>query len=211
MRLLECEAMLEMLLVRHGETALNRERRWQGQHDASLSEAGRAEAQALAARIAAVGAGALYSSDLPRARETAAEIAAATGLEPVLDPRWREVDVGEWLGLTPDEVAARYPEGYTRWLAGGTGWEQGESYPDMATRGLAAAHDVVRAHARASEPIVCVTHGGVIRQIVMQVLGMPPEARRLLATGRTGTVTSIDVSAPVWRLRSFNDAGHLPR
>jgi broad specificity phosphatase PhoE len=203
--------MLELLLVRHGETALNRERRWQGQHGASLSPAGRAEAQALAARLAAAGPGALYSSDLPRARETAVEIAAATGLEPALDPRWREVDVGEWLGLTPDEVAERYPDGYARWLAGGTGWEQGESYPEMAARGLAAARDVASAHAGATEPIVCVTHGGVIRSIVLQVLGMPPEARRLLATGRTATVTSIDVSAPVWRLRSFNDAGHLPR
>jgi probable phosphoglycerate mutase len=203
--------MLELLLVRHGETALNRERRWQGQHDAELSPAGHAEAQALAAHVAAASPAALYSSDLPRARETAAAIASATGLEPVLDARWREVDVGEWLGLTPGEVAARHPDGYARWLAGGTGWEQGESYPEMAARGLGAVRDVVSAHAGASAPIVCVTHGGVIRAIVMHVLGMAPETRRLLATGPTGTITSIDVSAPVWRLRSYNDAGHLPR
>ena len=202
--------MLDLLLVRHGETVLNSERRWQGQGDAPLSPAGRAEVQALAQRIAAAGPGSLYSSDLPRARETAAEIARVTGLEPTLDARWREVDVGEWLGLTPEEVEARHPEGYARWLAGGTGWKQGESYLEMAARGLEAAHDVVRAHAGGTHPIVCVTHGGVIRAIVMHVLGMPPEARRLLATGRTGTITSLDVSAPVWRLRSYNDAGHLP-
>jgi broad specificity phosphatase PhoE len=203
--------MPQLLLVRHGETAFNSERRWQGQHHSPLSPGGRSEAQALAVRIAAQGPAALYSSDLPRARETAAEIASLTGLEPVLDARWREVDVGEWLGLTPLEVEQRFPEGYARWLSGGTGWEEGESYPEMAARGLAAAREVVSAHAGVTAPVVCVTHGGVIRSIVMHVLGMPPEARRLLATGPTATLTAIDASAPVWRLRSFNDAGHLPR
>jgi broad specificity phosphatase PhoE len=202
--------MPELLLVRHGETAMNQERRWQGQHDAPLTACGRAEARALAERVAAAHPVALYSSDLPRASETAAAMAALTGLELTLDVRWREVDVGEWLGLTPDEVELRHPDGYARWLAGGTGWEQGESYLEMAERGMQAARDVVSAHAGATQPIACVTHGGVIRAIVMRVLGMPPEARRLLATGRTATITSIDAGSPTWRLRSFNDSGHLP-
>ena len=148
--------MLDLLLVRHGETVLNSERRWQGQGDAPLSPAGRAEVQALAQRIAAAGPGSLYSSDLPRARETGRlpRSPGSTGLEPTLDARWREVEVGEWLGLTPEEVEARHPEGYARWLAGGTGWKQGESYLEMAARGLEAAHDVVRAHAGGTHPIV---------------------------------------------------------
>jgi broad specificity phosphatase PhoE len=200
-----------LLLVRHGETAWNAERRWQGHYDAPLSPTGRSQAEALAARVALDRPGALYSSDLPRARETAEEIARRTGLEPVYDPRWREVDVGEWVGLAPDEVEARFPEGFARWLAGGTGWEQGESYPEMAARGLAAARDVVAANQGAEAPVVCVTHGGVIRSLVMHVLGMPPTARRLLSTGPTATVTAIDATGRDWRLRSFNDAGHLPR
>jgi broad specificity phosphatase PhoE len=202
--------MPQLLLVRHGETAFNRERRWQGQHDSPLSAEGRAEVQALAERIAARNPGAIYSSDLPRARETAGAIATLTGLAPVFDGRWREVDVGQWLGLTPEEVEERYPEGYARWLAGGTGWDQGESYLEMAARGLAAAREVVSTHAGATQPVVCVTHGGVIRALVMHVLGMPAEARRLLATGPTATLTELDATAPVWRLRSYNDAGHLP-
>jgi broad specificity phosphatase PhoE len=203
--------MPQLLLVRHGETAFNRERRWQGQHDSPLSPQGRAEAEALAARIAALNPVALYSSDLPRARETAAEIGRLTGLEPVFEPRWREVDVGEWLGLTPAEVETRYPEGYARWLAGGTGWDQGETYTEMQARALSAARGVARDHPSADAPVVCVTHGGVIRAIVMDVLGMHPSARRLLATGPTATVTEIDASVPIWRLRSYNDAGHLAR
>jgi probable phosphoglycerate mutase len=198
-----------LLLVRHGETAWNRESRWQGHHDAALSEAGRAEAKALAARIAADKPSALYCSDLPRARETAQEISKRTGLEPAFDARWREVDVGEWLGLSPEEVQTRYPDGYARWLAGGTGWRQGESYPQMAERGLTAAREIAASHDGDPAPVVCVTHGGVIRALVMHVLGMPPAARRLLATGPTATVTAIDATAPAWRLRSYNDAGHL--
>jgi len=201
--------MPQLLLVRHGETAFNQGRRWQGQHHSPLNAQGRAEAQALAERIAALSPAAIYSSDLPRARETADVIAALTGLEPVFDPRWREVDVGEWLGLTPEEVDEQYPEGYARWLAGGTGWDQGETYLEMAERGLAAARAVAAAHTGVTQPVVCVTHGGVIRALVIQVLGMPAEARRLLATGPTATLTEIDATAPVWRLNSYNDAGHL--
>jgi broad specificity phosphatase PhoE len=203
--------MPQLLLVRHGETAWNAEHRWQGHYDAALSSRGWEQAQALAARIALAQPGALYSSDLPRASETAEQIARATGLEPAYDPRWREVDVGEWVGLTPDEVQARFPAGFARWLAGDTGWEHGESYLAMAERGLEAARELVRAHEGDPAPIVCVTHGGVIRSLVMRVLGMPPTARRLLATGPTGTITAVDATAPVWRLRSYNDAGHLPR
>jgi broad specificity phosphatase PhoE len=203
--------MPELLLVRHGETAWNAEHRWQGHHDEPLSATGRVEAQALAARIALDRPEALYSSDLARARETAEAIAQRSGLEPVFDARWREVHVGEWMGLAPAEVQSRHPEGYARWLAGSTGWEQGESYAEMGERALAAAREIAGRHAGARAPIVCVTHGGVIRALVMHVLGMPPSARRLLATGRTATITIIDANGPEWRLRAFSDEGHLPR
>ena len=200
-----------LFLVRHGETAWNAEYRWQGHYTEPLNAVGRAQAEALAARLATEHPGALYSSDLPRARETADAIARTTGLEPKFDARWREVDVGEWVGLAPHEVEERYPEGFARWSAGGTGWRDGESYPDMAERGLAAARDVVNENGGATQPVVCVTHGGVVRAIVMHVLDMPPSTRRLLATGPTATITIIDATEPTWRLRSFNDSGHLPR
>jgi broad specificity phosphatase PhoE len=202
--------MPELLLVRHGETAWNAERRWQGHHGTPLSRTGRLQAEALAERVAVAAPGALYASDLPRARETAERIGARTGLAPQLEPRLREVDVGEWRGLAPHEVQAQYPEGYERWLGGGTGWLEGESYADMAERAYVFVREIVARHAGASAPIVCVTHGGVIRALVMRVLGMPAESRQLLATGPTATLTAIDARAEPWRLRSFNDAGHLP-
>jgi len=115
------------------------------------------------------------------------------------------------LGLTPEEVSARYPDGYRRWLAGGTGWSEGETYAQMAKRGLAGARDIVARHTGSEAPIVIVTHGGVIRALVLHILGLPLEARRFLGTGPTSTITEVDARAPDWRLRSFNDAGHRPR
>ena len=131
-------------------------------------------------------------------------------LEPAFDARWREVDVGEWLGLTPEEVQARIPTATRAGSPAARAGSRASRTPRWRARGLEAARDVASAHAGATQPVVCVTHGGVIRAILMHVLGMPPESRRLLATGRTGTITAIDARAPVWRLRSYNDAGHLP-
>ena len=88
--------MTMILLARHGETDWNREGRWQGHVRPSRSnDAGREQARMLAAHLARVGIDLLYSSDLARARETAAAVEAATGREAVIDPELREVDVGE--------------------------------------------------------------------------------------------------------------------
>jgi probable phosphoglycerate mutase len=153
-----------ILLVRHGETDWNRERRWQGHADRPLNETGRAQARALAERLAADPPGAIWSSDLTRARETAEIVGARLGLPVAFDERLREVDVGEWSGLTAAEAEQRYPAGMRRRLAGGTGWEQGESYEEMAVRVLAALHDIA---ARAQGRVVVVTHGGAMRAVWM--------------------------------------------
>ena len=100
--------MIRLLLGRHGETDWNRQGRWQGHADGGLNDAGRAQATALAQRIAGLDPAALYSSDLGRAWDTAAAIAAATGLTPEPVPGVREVDVGDhwpqWIGFA--QVAA---------------------------------------------------------------------------------------------------------
>ena len=106
--------MTTILLVRHGETDWNLERRWQGHIDRPLNDVGRAQARALADRLDSEPFAAVYSSDLARARETAEIVAAAHGLPVHLDPRLREADVGEWSGLTADEIERRYPEGCGR-------------------------------------------------------------------------------------------------
>ena len=155
--------MATIFLVRHGQTDWNAERRWQGHADPPLNERGRAEARVLADRLAGRGLRRVYSSDLERARETAEIVGAALGLPVELDERLREVDVGEWSGLTLTEVEERFPDGFRRRHEGGTGWTEGERFDVMTERVLAALHELAARHG--DEPVLVVTHGGPIRAV----------------------------------------------
>ena len=202
--------MATLYLVRHGETAWNRAGRWQGQHDEPLSDVGVAQADAIAARLGTKAFASLHASDLARAWSTALAIGAAIGLDPIADERLREVDVGEWRGLTPGETEQRHPHGFARWRAGGTGWRDGETYAAMRVRAVEVVEEILLA-ADPDARILVVTHGGVVRALVLHALGLADEQRRSLGTGPTGTLTLIEADRKEhWRLLSFNDAGHLP-
>jgi broad specificity phosphatase PhoE len=155
--------MTELLLVRHGETDWNRDGRFQGHADPPLNDTGRAQARALADDLAAEQIDAIYTSDLARARETAEFIAERAGVPFVLEPQLREVNVGEWQGLTRPEIAERFPEGLRNWREHGHGWEQGETYEELAERVLEAIDRIVAGHP--TERVVVVGHGGTIRAI----------------------------------------------
>jgi broad specificity phosphatase PhoE len=164
--------MTMLLLARHGQTDWNLERRWQGHADPPLNETGRAESRALAASLAGRGLERVYSSDLARARETAELVASALELELRLDPRLREVDVGEWSGLTSAEVEARFPDGYRRRYEGQTGWEQGELFEAMAARVEAAVLSI--AATDTDSRLLVVTHGGPLRALWTAAGGQRP-------------------------------------
>src|SRR5262245_46711037 len=142
------------LIARHGETDWNRERRWQGHADPPLNDLGREQACALAERLRADPLDAIYSSDLARARETAEIVGRRLGI----DARLREVDVGEWSGLTTPELERLHPDGLRRRRFGGTGWERGESYAAMGARVVEALRDI--AATNAGRRVLVVTHGG---------------------------------------------------
>jgi broad specificity phosphatase PhoE len=167
-----------ILLARHGQSDWNATRRWQGHADRPLTEKGREQARVLAARLAHIELDAVYSSDLRRAADTAAEVAAAQGLDVIERPELREVDVGSWSGLTREEAEQRFPEGFARWREGYPGWDDGESYEAMTTRVLAAALDVARAHEDGR--VLVVSHGGPIRAIHAAALGLDVHTYRRL-------------------------------
>ena len=168
---------MRLLLVRHGETDWNLGNRFQGHADPPLNETGRAQARELAAALADRSFDAVYSSPLRRAFETAEIIAAPHGLQPVPDPGLREVDVGEWQGLTREEVERRFPEQYRRWLGFGQGWDEGETYDEMGRRVVATLLEIARKHD--GETVLCVTHGGPIRAALASASGIShAEARR---------------------------------
>ncbi len=155
--------MTEFLLVRHGETDWNRERRFQGHADPPLNQLGREQARALADELAAEQVDAVYSSDLRRARETAEIVAARLGVPVVIDEALREIDVGEWQGLTLPEIEERFPDGMRRWHEHGHGWEGGETYAQLHERVIRRLREIAAAHPDAR---VCVVgHGGTIRVV----------------------------------------------
>lgn len=168
--------MTTILLARHGESDWNRERRWQGHADRPLTERGREQAAALAVRLRDVDLDAVYSSDLERARETAAAVGREQGLGVRVLAELREVDVGSWSGLTRAEAEERFPADFQRWQAGGSGWRDGETYADMSARIVGAIGQIVRDHPDGC--VLGVTHGGPIRAIHAAALRVDVEVYR---------------------------------
>ena len=126
-------------MLRHGRTAWNAERRFQGQADPPLDEVGRVQAYEVASLITALRPELIISSDLQRATQTAAPIAQLAGLEVVIDKRLRERSLGHWEGLTRDEVEQRFPDEFLDWAAGrDVSRRGGESREQVAERAAAA-------------------------------------------------------------------------
>jgi len=200
---------LRIFLVRHGETEWNAGLRFQGHRDVPLSPRGVEQARALAARLAGEHFAAVYASDLGRAVETAAVIAAPHNLPVRRLPGLREINFGAWEGLTVNEIRARYDEELRRW------WEQpadtripgGETLAEVAVRVSAAVKEIVAAHPDRQVLVVC--HGGPIQVIVSTVLGMQLDQYWRL---RPGNASLSVLDFPDWErgmLTLFNDCSHL--
>jgi probable phosphoglycerate mutase len=182
--------MTTILLARHGESDWNRAKRWQGFADRPLTDLGRRQAEELADRLEGTELDAIYSSDLQRARETAEAVARRRELEVRTTPDLREVDVGSWSGLTRAEAEARYPEAYARWLHGGEGWEDGETYEQLQARVVRAMTLIAAAHDGGQ--VLVVAHGGTIRAIHASALGVDVHTyRRIQRVEPNATLSAV--------------------
>ena len=176
----------KVFLVRHGATTWNLEKRAQGHADIALSEEGRKQAAHVANELSHEHIDAVYSSDLKRARDTGAAIAAAHGLEVQIDPDFREIDQGEWEGLTTEEIRDGWPDlwGPNRHYNTRPG---GESPQQVRTRALKALKRAVSAHPGGT--IVVVSHGGTIRWLSAEALGYDDyRSRRIRGLGNGAVV-----------------------
>ncbi|MFE0044048.1 bifunctional RNase H/acid phosphatase [Streptomyces albireticuli] len=200
------------VLLRHGETALTPQKRFSGSGggDPELSPAGRRQAEAAAAALAARGTiQAVVSSPLRRCQETAGAVAARLGLEVRVDDGLRETDFGAWEGLTFAEVKERYPEDLDAWLssskAAPTGG--GESFATVARR-TALTRDKLLAR-YAGRTVLLVTHVTPVKTLVRLALGAPPESlfrMELSAASLSAVAYYADGNAS---LRLLNDTSHL--
>jgi broad specificity phosphatase PhoE len=182
----------KVYLARHGESDWNAENRFQGHTDRPLTELGRHQAELLAEEVAQLRLAAVYTSPLRRCTATAEIVAAPLGLRPTLDPALCEVDVGSWAGLTRAEVEQRFPEGFRSWIAGGNGWEDGETYAQMSARVLEALHAIAAGHPE--EQVLVVSHGGPIRAIHAAADGLGvQEYRRLRPVEPNASLSAVAV------------------
>jgi probable phosphoglycerate mutase len=164
-----------LILLRHGRTAWNAQRRFQGQADPPLDEIGRVQAYEVAGLIAGMRPDLLVTSDAERAQQTAEIIGDVTALHPVSEPRFRERHLGHWEGLTRDEVADRYPDEYADWVAGrDVSRRGGETRDEVADRALAAFRELPEV-----ATTVLVTHSATAMALTNALLGIVQAAHPL--------------------------------
>jgi probable phosphoglycerate mutase len=193
-----------IVVLRHGRTAWNVERRFQGRTDVPLDDVGTEQAHAAGERLGRLDPAVVVSSDATRAAQTAEALAKHAGLPPVLDPRLREADIGSWEGLTREEVEERFPEEYHRWRLGhDVRRGGGETYADVARRALPAIEAALD-HLPGGHTLVMVTHGGTARAVVGHLLGLPTTAWRSLGSLAHGRWAVLEETVFGWRLDEHN-------
>jgi len=197
-----------LLLVRHGQTADNASRVFQGQGGRGLNDEGRRQARQLAQRLRTAGVDRVVSSDLERAVETARIVGDLLSLTTETDEALREVNVGAWTGLSYAQVAERFPEEWSAWGAGNDIRRGGgETYAELALRIEGAVERI--AAAGEHETIVVVSHGAALRSFVCRMLGLPAQGSRVLAGMVNTAITTITADEHGMRLMSWNDSAHL--
>ena len=193
---------------RHGQTKWNVEHRFQGSSDVPLDSVGREQAAQAARLLAGLRPHAIVSSDLVRARQTAAPLSALTGLTVTTDVRLRERFGGEWEGLTDTEIRQRYPERWASWEPLG-----GETLAEVASRFATAVQENAE-QLGPGEVLVVVSHGAAIRAGMAALLELPePMWRRLESLSNCAWSVLREVPAG-WQMRGWrlleHNAGTLP-
>ncbi|WP_205952619.1 2,3-diphosphoglycerate-dependent phosphoglycerate mutase GpmB [Pantoea stewartii] len=205
--------MLQVYLVRHGETVWNAERRIQGHSDSPLTAKGEHQARQVGERIKHAGITHIISSDLGRTRRTAEIIADACGCDVTFDARLRELNMGVLEKRLLDELSAE-EEGWRASLVNGTEGgriPQGESMTELAQR-MQDALNACLALPAGSRPLI-VSHGMALGVLVSTILGLPAYAERRLRL-RNCSISRVNHQqsawlAAGWVVETAGDISHL--
>lgn len=200
--------MTDFIFIRHGETDWNRQQRFQGQIDVPLNDLGQAQARRLGARMAEEPAEHLICSDLQRAQQTAAPLAAAWQAAPVLLPGLREQCFGVLEGLDVPTIKARHPELWLQWLEHRADFALpgGENLRQFHARVMDAVKHLAEQHP--GRRLAVVTHGGVLDMLWRTANGLP------LSGLRTCDIPNTGLNHLRWRQGTLDilrwaDASHL--
>jgi probable phosphoglycerate mutase len=201
--------MTKIILVRHGHVEGISPERFRGRADLALTTEGRRQADATARRIHAVWAPtAVYTSPLSRSRETGETIGKLSGLSPNLVDGLIDIDYGQWQGLTPDQVRARWPELLDTWYRA-PDWAAipgGETLQDVLTRAVSALRKVIHRHP--NDTAVLVGHDSVNRVVLLHALELPLSRYWRLGQGPCA-INEIDFLEDGPVVVSVNETCHL--
>lgn len=202
--------MLELYLIRHGQTDLSRENRFCGSSDPPLNAVGLRMADAFGAAYADRRWDAIYSSPLTRARETADALAPRVGVAPTLAGGLREIAYGEWESLRHADAQVRWPEAYAWWAAdtASRSTPGGETAFDVAARAAPVIEQIRAAHPTGR--VLIVSHKATIRILICALLGLDVRTFRIRIGQPVAAVTRFDVGPTGAMLVSHGDVSHLP-
>lgn len=200
--------MTRLLLVRHGETEWCSQKRHKGQTDIPLNEVGRQQAQAAAKRLQSEDVAVVYASDLSRTMETARIIAEPHNLDIVAESRLREMQFGEWEGLTYEEIYAQNQITPDEWhhTMLESGPPGGESLRQFAARIQSFLDEIETKHT--DETVLLVTHGGTLMVMICLLLEHPIKKYWQFRLERT-SVSEISTYPEGAIVTLLNDTHHL--
>jgi len=199
-----------LIIIRHAESAFNLQGRIQGHLDSALTPKGVRQACALAKRIfKKFKVDKIYSSDLGRAYSTTLHIVKHTRLPIVPDTKLREINLGAWEGMTPEEVDRLYDKGFQRWLKGPSKCRipRCEGVAAFRRRIVGRVESIARANR--GKTVLIVTHGGAITSLLAEWLKADFDTLLLNLQIDNTSLTIAEATDKKVRLMTVNDATHL--
>lgn len=198
----------DILLIRHGSMGTEHDGRFIGRTDLPLSENGRHEAGLVAEALLRRARPSLFmSSPQRRALDTAQGIAEAWASEMEIEPDLREVDFGRWEGKSFEEIAGQDPGLVDQWARHDPefSFPEGEGLSDFLSR---VRRVLRRVRDSGAETVLLVTHGGMIRGVICEVLGLDPSDYLLFEVG-TASITTLRLFGEKGVLVELNNRSHL--
>lgn len=199
---------MKIYIIRHGETDWNVKKMWQGTTDIPLNEKGVLQANQVAKRLENVNFERIFSSPLIRAKATAEAVGKIKNLDVCVKRDLREVELGEWEGLTHTEVVSKYPDTFTVWEKGLDTGEIGfgiENFNDLQERAYKVLLEICE---EAKGDTLIVSHGAWIIGLVCKILHISLEYRKDVPVGNTG-ITIIEYSNSKFLVKTLNDVAHI--
>lgn len=200
--------MTELVLIRHGETEMNRELRFQGHVNVGLNATGHEQARRIGARMAGEQAHAIYVSDLLRACQTANPIASQMEIPYVTEPGLREQHFGRVDGMRVDDIKRDHPEAWAGWLRFEEDFclPEGESTRSFHARVMEAMQRLAAAHP--GQTLVVVTHGGVLDMVYRTARSLGLNGPRQSDIPNAG-FNRVRVQGGVFEILDWADTRHL--